>query len=153
MQSSAHGLRTDRRYRIQIGNYYCNCFRKHGWRRYCGNFIGKRRKGYKRSHNYYEKSSQTVSSSSKPTGITVTTTKKSGSSGASGNSIQGQNNSVQNNNGQEITYSLRRIVSRPIIRRPITIRAITVRSRITNRLTISLRITTLLLRLQRQNLR
>ena len=41
MQSSAHGLRTDRRYRIQIGN--------------CGNFIGKRRKGYKRSHNYYEK--------------------------------------------------------------------------------------------------
>lgn len=48
-----------------------------------------------------KKSSQTVSSSSKPTGITVTTTKKSGSSGASGNSIQGQNNAVQNNNGQE----------------------------------------------------
>ena len=55
MQSAAYSLRTDRRYRIQIGNYYCNCFRKHGWRRYCGNFIGKRRKGYKRSHNYYEK--------------------------------------------------------------------------------------------------
>lgn len=48
-----------------------------------------------------KKSSQTVSSSSKPMGITVTTTKKSGSSGASGNSIQGQNNAVQNNNGQE----------------------------------------------------
>ncbi len=51
-----------------------------------------------------KKSSQTVSSSSKPTGITVTTTKKSGSSGASGNSIQGQNNAVQNNNGQENNY-------------------------------------------------
>ena len=47
-----------------------------------------------------KKSSQTVSSSSKPTGITVTTTKKSILSGTSGNSIQGQNNSVQNNNGQ-----------------------------------------------------
>lgn len=46
------------------------------------------------------KSSQTVSSSSKLTGITVTTTKKSISSGILGNSVQGQNNSVQNNNGQ-----------------------------------------------------
>lgn len=36
--------------------------------------------------------------------------------------------------------SLLRIVSRPIIRRPITIRAITVRNRITNHLTISLRL-------------
>ena len=47
-----------------------------------------------------KKSSQTVSSSSKPTGITVTTTKKSGSSGANGNSNQGQNNNGQENNYQ-----------------------------------------------------
>lgn len=47
-----------------------------------------------------KKSSQTASSSSNPTGTTVTTTKISGSSNANGNSNQGQNNSVQNNNGQ-----------------------------------------------------
>ena len=47
------------------------------------------------------KSSQRVSENSKPTGTTVTTTKKSDPSGYSGNSSQGQNNSAQNNNGQE----------------------------------------------------
>ena len=50
------------------------------------------------------KSSQTVSETSKPTDITVTTTKKSDPSGYSGNSSQGQNNSAQNNNGQENNY-------------------------------------------------
>ena len=48
------------------------------------------------------KSSQTVSETSKPTNITVTTTKKSDPSGYSGNSSQGQNNSVQNNNYQPV---------------------------------------------------
>jgi len=48
------------------------------------------------------KSSQTVSSASSPTGTTVTTTKKSDPSGYSGNSGQGQNNSVQNNNYQPV---------------------------------------------------
>lgn len=47
------------------------------------------------------KSSQRVSENSKPTGTTVTTTKKTDSSVSSGNSSQGQNNSAQNNNGQE----------------------------------------------------
>lgn len=47
------------------------------------------------------KSSQTVTSFSKPTGTTVTTTKKFSSLNANGNSNQGQNNAVQNNNGQE----------------------------------------------------
>ena len=47
------------------------------------------------------KSSQTVSSSSKPTGTTVTTTQKFSSLNANGNSNQRQNNAVQNNNGQE----------------------------------------------------
>ena len=51
-----------------------------------------------------KKSSQTVSETSKPTDITVTTTKKSDPSGYSGNSSQGQNNSAQNNNGQENNY-------------------------------------------------
>ena len=46
------------------------------------------------------KSSQTVSETSKPTDITVTTTKKSGSSNANGNSNQGQNNNGQENNYQ-----------------------------------------------------
>lgn len=50
------------------------------------------------------KSSQTVSETSKLTGTTVTTTKKSNSSGSSGNSGQGQNNSAQNNNCQENNY-------------------------------------------------
>lgn len=54
----------------------------------------------------FKTSSQTVSETSKPTNITVTTTKKSDPSGYSGNSSQGQNNSAQNNNGQEITISL-----------------------------------------------
>ena len=49
----------------------------------------------------FKTSSQTVSETSKPTNITVTTTKKSDPSGYSGNSGQGQNNSAQNNNGQE----------------------------------------------------
>jgi len=49
----------------------------------------------------FKTSSQTVSETSKPTNITVTTTKKSDPSGYSGNSSQGQNNSAQNNNGQE----------------------------------------------------
>lgn len=48
------------------------------------------------------KSSQTVSETSKLTGTTVTTTKKSNSSGSSGNSGQGQNNSAQNNNYQPV---------------------------------------------------
>lgn len=48
-----------------------------------------------------KKSSQTVYSASKPTGTTVTTTKKSISSSTSGNSKEGQNNSVRNNKGQE----------------------------------------------------
>ncbi len=48
-----------------------------------------------------KKSSQTVSGTSKPTGTTVTTIKKTGSSNANGDSNQGKNNSVQNNNGQE----------------------------------------------------
>lgn len=46
-------------------------------------------------------SSQTVSSVSKPTGTTVTTTNKSGSSNANGNSNQVQNNNGQGNNHQE----------------------------------------------------
>lgn len=46
----------------------------------------------------FKTSSQTVSETSKPTNITVTTTKKSDPSGYSGNSSQGQNNSAQNNN-------------------------------------------------------
>ena len=49
----------------------------------------------------FKTSSQTVSETSKPTDITVTTTKKTDSSVSSGNSSQGQNNSAQNNNGQE----------------------------------------------------
>ena len=49
----------------------------------------------------FKTSSQTVSETSKPINITVTTTKKSDPSGYSGNSGQGQNNSAQNNNGQE----------------------------------------------------
>ena len=49
-----------------------------------------------------KKSSQTVSETSKPTDITVTTTKKSDPSGYSGNSSQGQNNSAQNNNYQPV---------------------------------------------------
>lgn len=52
----------------------------------------------------FKTSSQTVSETSKPTDITVTTTKKSDPSGYSGNSSKGQNNSVQNNNGQENNY-------------------------------------------------
>ena len=52
----------------------------------------------------FKTSSQTVSETSKPTNITVTTTKKSDPSGYSGNSSQGQNNSAQNNNGQENNY-------------------------------------------------
>lgn len=52
----------------------------------------------------FKTSSQTVSEISKPTNITVTTTKKSDPSGYSGNSSQGQNNSAQNNNGQENNY-------------------------------------------------
>lgn len=52
----------------------------------------------------FKTSSQTVSETSKPTDITVTTTKKSNPSGYSGNSSQGQNNSAQNNNGQENNY-------------------------------------------------
>ena len=52
----------------------------------------------------FKTSSQTVSETSKPTDITVTTTKKSDPSGYSGNSGQGQNNSAQNNNGQENNY-------------------------------------------------
>ena len=52
----------------------------------------------------FKTSSQTVSETSKPTNITVTTTKKSNPSGYSGNSSQGQNNSAQNNNGQENNY-------------------------------------------------
>ena len=52
----------------------------------------------------FKTSSQTVSETSKPTDITVTTTKKSDPSGYSGNSSQGQNNSAQNNNGQENNY-------------------------------------------------
>lgn len=50
----------------------------------------------------FKTSSQTVSETSKPTNITVTTTKKSDPSGYSGNSGQGQNNSVQNNNYQPV---------------------------------------------------
>ena len=50
----------------------------------------------------FKTSSQTVSETSKPTNITVTTTKKSDPSGYSGNSSQGQNNSVQNNNYQPV---------------------------------------------------
>lgn len=50
----------------------------------------------------FKTSSQTVSETSKPTDITVTTTKKSDPSGYSGNSSQGQNNSVQNNNYQPV---------------------------------------------------
>lgn len=49
-----------------------------------------------------KKSSQTVSSSSKPTDTEVTAAKKSDPSGYSGNSSQGQNNSVQNNNYQPV---------------------------------------------------
>lgn len=52
----------------------------------------------------FKTSSQTVSETSKPTDITVTTTKKSDPSGYSGNSSKGQNNSAQNNNGQENNY-------------------------------------------------
>lgn len=52
----------------------------------------------------FKTSSQTVSETSKPTNITVTTTKKSDPSGYSGNSSQEQNNSAQNNNGQENNY-------------------------------------------------
>ena len=48
----------------------------------------------------FKTSSQTVSETSKPTDITVTTTKKSGSSNANGNSNQGQNNNGQENNYQ-----------------------------------------------------
>lgn len=48
------------------------------------------------------KSSQRVSENSKPTGTTVTTTKKSGSSNANGNSNQGQNNNGQENNYQPV---------------------------------------------------
>ena len=48
----------------------------------------------------FKTSSQTVSETSKPTNITVTTTKKSGSSNANGNSNQGQNNNGQENNYQ-----------------------------------------------------
>mgnify|MGYP006972003406 CR=1 FL=1 len=50
----------------------------------------------------FKTSLQTVSETSKPTNITVTTTKKSDPSGYSGNSSQGQNNSVQNNNYQPV---------------------------------------------------
>ena len=50
----------------------------------------------------FKTSSQTVSETSKPTDITVTTTKKSNPSGYSGNSSQGQNNSAQNNNYQPV---------------------------------------------------
>lgn len=50
----------------------------------------------------FKTSLQTVSETSKPTNITVTTTKKSDPSGYSGNSGQGQNNSVQNNNYQPV---------------------------------------------------
>ena len=50
----------------------------------------------------FKTSSQTVSETSKPTNITVTTTKKSDPSGYSGNSSQGQNNSAQNNNYQPV---------------------------------------------------
>ena len=50
----------------------------------------------------FKTSSQTVSETSKPTDITVTTTKKSDPSGYSGNSSQGQNNSAQNNNYQPV---------------------------------------------------
>lgn len=46
-------------------------------------------------------SSQTVSSTSKPTGTTETTAKRSGSSNANGNSNQVQNNNGQGNNHQE----------------------------------------------------
>lgn len=49
-----------------------------------------------------KKSSQRVSENSKPTDITVTTTKKSGSSNANGNSNQGQNNNGQENNYQPV---------------------------------------------------
>lgn len=52
----------------------------------------------------FKTSSQTVSETSKPTNITVTTTKKSDPSGYSRNSSQEQNNSAQNNNGQENNY-------------------------------------------------
>lgn len=50
----------------------------------------------------FKTSSQTVSETSKPTNITVTTTKKSGSSNANGNSNQGQNNNGQENNYQPV---------------------------------------------------
>ena len=50
----------------------------------------------------FKTSSQTVSETSKPTDITVTTTKKSGSSNANGNSNQGQNNNGQENNHQPV---------------------------------------------------
>ena len=43
-----------------------------------------------------------IQTPSKPTNITVTTTKKSDPSGYSGNSSQGQNNSAQNNNYQPV---------------------------------------------------
>lgn len=91
----------------------------------------------------FKTSSQTVSETSKPTNITVTTTKKSDPSGYSGNSSQGQNNSAQNNNGQEITISLCKMIRSQITRRPIITGAITERNRITIRR----------LRLQLQSLR
>ena len=50
----------------------------------------------------FKTSLQTVSETSKPTDITVTTTKKSGSSNANGNSNQGQNNNGQENNHQPV---------------------------------------------------
>lgn len=50
----------------------------------------------------FKTSSQRVSETSKPTDITVTTTKKSGSSNANGNSNQGQNNNGQENNYQPV---------------------------------------------------
>lgn len=81
-----------------------------------------------------KKSSQTVSETSKPTNITVTTTKKSDPSGYSGNSSQGQNNSAQNNNGQENnTISLCKMIRSQITRRRIITGAITERNRITIR--------------------
>ena len=91
-----------------------------------------------------KKSSQTASSSSKPTGITV----------PQRNQVRQVLRETQFRDKTMLfrittvrkIISLLRIVSRPIIRRPITIRAITVRNRITNHLTISLR-------LQRQSLR
>lgn len=82
----------------------------------------------------FKTSSQTVSETSKPTNITVTTTKKSDPSGYSGNSSQGQNNSAQNNNGQENnTISLCKMIRSQITRRRIITGAITERNRITIR--------------------